>query len=412
MKITALKAIEILDSRGKPTIRTFITLDDGSIHSSSVPSGASTGKHEALELRDADDKRHLGQGVLQAIKNVNEIIAKEIIGNEVDPKTIDKKMLELDGTENKSRLGANAILSVSQTILRAAAHSAKKPLWQFIHDYYTPELEVGFPRLMVNVINGGKHANWNFDIQEFIIITNDTKPSISTKVAAEIFQTLGKVIKKRGFSTLVGDEGGFSPALNSNEEAYEIIIEAAKQAGYENVKDFRLAMDAAASEFFEDGKYMMKKDNKEISPQQLLNYYISLQKKYHVYSFEDVFEQDDWENFMEFNSHAKHDYIVVGDDLTVTNPKRIQHAIAHKAANAVIIKVNQIGSMIETIEAITLAKSAGWKVAVSHRSGETEDSFIADLAYAVGADFIKTGSMARSERLCKYNRLLEIEQGM
>lgn len=412
MKITALKAIEILDSRGKPTIRTFITLDDGSIHSSSVPSGASTGKHEALELRDADDKRHLGQGVLQAIKNVNEIIAKEIIGNEVDPKTIDKKMLELDGTENKSRLGANAILSVSQTILRAAAHSAKKPLWQFIHDYYTPELKVGFPRLMVNVINGGKHANWNFDIQEFIIITNDTKPSISTKVAAEIFQTLGKVIKKRGFSTLVGDEGGFSPALNSNEEAYEIIIEAAKQAGYENVKDFRLAMDAAASEFFEDGKYMMKKDNKEISPQQLLNYYISLQKKYHVYSFEDVFEQDDWENFMEFNSHAKHDYIVVGDDLTVTNPKRIQHAIAHKAANAVIIKVNQIGSMIETIEAITLAKSAGWKVAVSHRSGETEDSFIADLAYAVGADFIKTGSMARSERLCKYNRLLEIEQGM
>lgn len=413
MKITSLKAIEILDSRGKPTLRTFVTLDDGSIHASSVPSGASTGKHEALELRDSDEKRHLGQGVLKAIKHVNETIAKEIIGKEVDPKTIDKKMLAMDGTENKSNLGANAILSVSQAVVKAAAYAEKKQLWQFIHDYYTPALKPAFPRLMVNVINGGKHANWNFDIQEFIIITNDTQPTKSTRVAAEIFQTLGKILKKKGFSTLVGDEGGYSPPLQSNEEAYEIIIEAAKSAGYENGKDYCLAMDAAASEFYENGNYLMRKDNKEIPAQELLNYYLGLQKKYNVYSFEDVFEQDDWENFIEFTSHSNNgkDFIVVGDDLTVTNPKRIQHAAAHNAANAAIIKVNQIGSIIETIEAITLAKNNRWKVAVSHRSGETEDTFIADLAYGVGADFIKTGSMARSERLAKYNRLIEIEAG-
>ncbi|MFA9288311.1 MAG: phosphopyruvate hydratase [Weeksellaceae bacterium] len=414
MRISSVRAIQILDSRGKPTLRTFITLEDGSIHQASVPSGASTGKHEALELRDGDALTFAGQGVTKAINYVNTVIKQILIDKDVDDlKGIDRMMIDLDGTDNKSKLGANAILSVSMAAARAAAYASNRPLWRFLHDYYFQKMTPGFPRLMVNLINGGKHANWNFDLQEFIIITTSTEPSFSTRVAAEIFTQLGQTLKKQGFATLVGDEGGYSPAFSSNEQAYEAIIDAAKAAGYENTKDYELAMDAAASEFYENGEYVLKRDNRKVSPQDLIKYYSELGQKYHIQSFEDPFEQDDWASFTQFTQMAKQFHFqVVGDDFTVTNPERLEKAIKEQAANAIIIKPNQIGTISESAQAINMAKDAGWKIAVSHRSGETEDSFIADLAYGSGADFIKTGSMSRSERLAKYNRLLEIEAGM
>lgn len=412
MKISTVKALEILDSRGKPTLRTFVTLSDGSIHSAAVPSGASTGIHEAVELRDNDPKRYLGQGVKQAVDNVNQLIAPKLIDHSVDPNQVDQLMIALDATPNKAHLGANAILSVSQAVVRAGAYVNKKPLWQYIHEYYSPTTPVQFPRLMVNIINGGKHAGWNFDIQEFMIIPNQVHPANSVRMAAEIFLALGKLLKQRGFSTLVGDEGGYSPALTSNEQAYDTIIEAAHTVGYVNGQDYYLAMDAAASEFYENSNYVLKKDHKIIDGKQLIDYYSSLQAQYKILSLEDVFEQDDWDNFVAFTQLAKErGFTVVGDDLTVTNPQRIGKAGQMQAANGVIIKMNQIGTMHETIEAIKTARSYGWKIVISHRSGETEDSFIADLAYGTGADFIKTGSMSRSERLSKYNRLLEIEHG-
>lgn len=413
MKITKIDALEVLDSRGNPTVRAFITLDDGSVHKATVPSGASTGKYEALELRDGDSKRYLGLGVLNAVKNVKELIADCLVGKEInDPKALDKIMLELDGTENKSKLGANAILAVSEAIVRAAAHELKKPVWEFIHEYYNFKNPAAFPRLMVNVVNGGKHANWNFDIQEFMLITDSTNPSLSVRTAAEIYHSIGKSLKSKNLSILVGDEGGFSPALNSNEEVYDLIIESASSAGYENGKDYHLAMDAAASEFFENGNYVMKKDGRTITGEQLVEYYMSLHNKYKVYSYEDPFDQDDGKHFALFTANAvENGFQVVGDDLTVTNPTIIQKYIDQKAANAIIIKPNQIGSMSETVEAIQLAQSANWKIAIANRSGETEDEFIADLSYGSGAEFIKTGSMSRSDRLSKYNRLLEIEAG-
>ncbi len=411
MKITSLKAIEILDSRGKPTIRTFLTLDDGSTHVASVPSGASTGAHEAIELRDGDNKRHNGQGVLKAVHNVNTSISNILKNRPIeDVAALDKAMIELDGTENKANLGANAILSVSMAAVRAAAYEKKIPLWKYLNEYFFHSNLPAFPRLMVNLINGGKHANWNFDIQEFIIMTKATQPSISTQVAAEIFLQLGKQLKQKGLSPLVGDEGGYSPALTSNEQAYEEILTAATAAGYKNVVDFEFAMDAAATEFYENGAYTLKRDNRTVSPDELIHYYSELGQKYHIQSFEDPFAEDDWATFTTFTTLAeKHHFQVVGDDLFVTNPERIQKGITLKAANAVLIKLNQIGSVSETAEAIRQTQLAGWKVAVSHRSGETEDPFIADLAYACAADFIKTGSMSRSERLAKYNRLIEIE---
>ncbi len=459
MKITKISAFEILDSRGKPTIKTFVKLSDGSYHSSSVPSGASTGKHEAVELRDHDKKRQFGLGVLGAIKNINEIINKTLRGKDVkEPKKVDEIMIDLDGTDNKAKLGANAILSVSQAVLRAAATCENLPLWQFINQYYLGETKPAFPRLMVNIINGGKHANWNFDIQEFMISPKTNLPSSSVRIAAEIFHQLGKNLKKNHLSTLVGDEGGYSPFINSNEEVLETIIKTAGDCGYRNLSDFNLCLDSAASEFFDNGRYVFKKTNQRLTGQQLIKYYLSLHQKFFILSFEDPFAEDDWEGFKLFTKmitrlydkdennisaknadsspcrarpptidrpltptslmHGREDAfkqkdppLVVGDDLYVTNPKRIKRGIAEKTTNAVLIKPNQIGTISETIEAISLAKKASWKIVVSHRSGETEDSFIADLAYGVGADFIKTGSTCRSERLAKYNRLIEIEHG-
>src|SRR3989344_3290624 len=413
MKITSVKAIEILDSRGKPTVRTFVTLDDESLHQASVPSGASTGKHEALELRDNDQKPHLGQGVLNAVANVNELIAQKIVGQDVlDPEKIDEIMIELDGTENKSKLGANAILSVSLAVTRAASHASEKPLWKFINEYYFNGRKPSFPRLMVNVVNGGKHAGWNFDIQEFMIIPKNVEPVKSTSVAAEIFQQLGKNLKKSNLSTLVGDEGGYSPSLSSNEEVFELIEKSALELGYTRNTNYTFGVDCAATEFYENGKYILKKTNETKTSQQMTEFYSQIGQKYNIQSFEDPFAEDDWEAFVNFTKMAeKFHFQVVGDDLLVTNPQRIKKAIENKAANAVLVKLNQIGSVKETVEAIKLALHAGWKFVISHRSGETEDPFIADLAYGSGADFIKTGSMSRSERLAKYNRLIEIESG-
>lgn len=414
MKITSIKALEILDSRGKPTLRTFITLDDGSVHSASVPSGASTGSHEALELRDGDNKRHLGQGVLKAVENVNKEISAKIIGqNILKPRKIDEIMLALDGTENKSKLGANAILSVSLAATRGAAYASKKPLWKFINEYYFPDRKPSYPRLMVNVVNGGKHAGWNFDIQEFMIIPVTSEPSNAVAVAAEIFQQLGKNLKKKKLSTLVGDEGGYSPALSSNEEVFEVIEQSASELGYKRNTDYNFGVDCAATEFYENGKYILKKTNDTKTWKEMTDFYAEIGQKYNIQSFEDPFAEDDWEAFINFTSMAeKFKFQVVGDDLLVTNPKRIKKGIENKAANAVLVKLNQIGSVTETVAAIMMAKKAGWNSVISHRSGETEDSFIADFAYGSGADMIKTGSMSRSERLAKYNRLIEIENGM
>lgn len=413
MKITSISAIEILDSRGKPTVRTFVKLDDGSVHKSSVPSGASTGAHEAVELRDEDPKRHMGQGTLNASRNVNNIIAPKLVGHEVgDIEGIDKIMLDQDATENKATLGANAILSVSMACCVAASYAAKKPLWDFLNKKFFSEKTPTFPRLMVNVVNGGKHAGWNFDIQEFMIVPKDNKPTVATKIAAEIFQQLGKHLKKSKLSTLVGDEGGYSPLLSSNEEVFQVIVDSAKEIGYTNTAEFGLAIDAAATEFYKEGKYIMQKTGEILEPEQLTNFYSTVGQKYNIESFEDPFAEDDWSSWKKFTEMAvKFNFQVVGDDLLVTNPKRIQRGISEKAANAVLVKVNQIGSITETVKAIRLAQNAGWAIAISHRSGETEDNFIADLAYGCGAEFIKTGSMSRSDRLSKYNRLLEIEAG-
>lgn len=424
MKITNLQSLEILDSRGNPTVRTIVTLQDGTTHTSSVPSGASTGSHEAVELRDNDTSRYLGKGVMKAVENINKIIADKIIGMDADPNTIDDVMLALDGTPNKAKLGANTILSVSQAVCRASAHSVNLPLWKFLNQYFFAGSNPAFPKLMVNIVNGGKHASWNFDIQEFMVVPNSNIPSESVRVGAEIFHSLGKVLKDRKLSTLLGDEGGYSPLLSSNEEVLETIIEAAKKVGYENVADYRLSLDVASTEFYKAGKYEFKKQNRwltlsEANGQALLTadeltkYYQEIGVKYFILSFEDAFAEDDWAAWTNFADMAeKFKFLSIGDDLLVTNPDRIRRAIEEKAANAVLIKPNQIGTIKETVEAINVAHKAGWKTAISHRSGETEDSFIADLAYASGSEFIKTGSMSRSERLSKYNRLLEIEAGI
>lgn len=475
MKINDISSLEILDSRGNPTIRTFVTLEDGTKHVASVPSGASTGSHEAVDLRDGDSNRYNGKGVLKAVENVNTVIKNALVGMTADPNVVDSKLLELDGTENKENLGANAILSVSMAVCRASAHAENLPLWKFLNEYYFchPEQSEGskdssakpqndnvrklsFPRLMVNIVNGGKHADWNFDIQEFMIVPNETLPSQSARIAAEIFHSLGNVLKQKGLSTLVGDEGGYSPLLNSNEEVLDIIIEAAKLTGFNPATDFRISLDCAASEWIKDGRYYSHKLDRNQTADDLLSYYQLLTTNYQLLSIEDGFSEDDWEAWKRFTSEAnkgglrgdaergphrppavltrqlagngedvgwgaarqdpetsqEHGLILIGDDLFATNPKRIQKGIDEKAANAVLIKPNQIGTMKETAKAINMTHQAGWKTAISHRSGETEDNFIADLAYACGSEFIKTGSMSRSERLSKYNRLLEIEQGL
>ncbi len=407
-EIDGIVAREILDSRGNPTVEVEVILEDGSHGRAAVPSGASTGVHEALELRDGGS-RYKGKGVLKAVDNVNSKICTALIGsNALDQRSVDALMLELDGSENKANLGANAILGVSMAVARAAADFVGLPLYRYIGGSRANVLPVP----MMNVINGGQHASNSVDIQEFMIVPAGA-PSFAEglRMASEVFHTLKSELKSKGLSTGVGDEGGFAPDLKSNEDALKFIVAAVEKAGYKPGKDIMLALDPAASEFFEDGKYTLKREGLDpMSSQEMVGYWENLVKKYPIYSIEDGLAQDDWDGFKLMTSKLGKKIQIVGDDLYVTNVKRLREGIAASASNSILIKLNQIGSVSETLDAIDEASRAGFTSVVSHRSGETEDTFIADLAVATCAGQIKSGSLCRSERIAKYNQLLRIEE--
>ncbi|RLE00893.1 MAG: phosphopyruvate hydratase [Candidatus Aminicenantes bacterium] len=407
-KIESIKSMEILDSRGNPTIRTQVRLEGGAIGVASVPSGASTGSHEALELRDQDPQRFLGKGVLKAVDNVNHIIAREIIGwDALEQEKIDRFLIELDGTPNKSRLGANAILSVSLAVAQAAAAARQLPLYAYLNHqekYYLPVPQI-------NILNGGSHADNNVDFQEFMIVPAG-RPSFkeALRAAAEVFHCLKRTLKKKGYSTAVGDEGGFAPNLKSNTQALDLIMESIEQAGYQPGVDIFLALDIAASEFYEDGTYLFKKsDGSRQNPEELITLYEKLITDYPIVSIEDGLAEDDWPHWKILTTRLGSKIQLVGDDIFVTNPQIFTKGISENIANAILIKLNQIGTLTETIETINLARAHNYNTVISHRSGETEDTFIADFSVALGAQQIKTGSLSRSERVAKYNRLLEIE---
>lgn len=401
-KIKNVIAREILDSRGNPTVEVDILLENGIKATASVPSGASTGEREALELRDHDE-RYNGLGVLKAVNNVNNIIKPEIIGKEVSEwKDIDKLMIDLDGTENKSNLGANAILGVSLALVKAAAQDENMPLYKYIGKEYT------MPRPMMNILNGGMHADNNLDFQEFMIVPEANTIKERIRIGSEIFHTLKKVLKEKGFNTNVGDEGGFAPNFSSNKEALDSIIEAITKAGYTPKENVNIALDVAASEFYKDGYYNL--ENKKLTTDELIEYYEELIKNYPIISIEDPVDQNDFEGFKKLTEIMGDKIQLVGDDLFVTNKKYLQKAIDMKAGNAILIKVNQIGTVSETLETINLAKENNYKTIISHRSGETEDTTIADLAVGLNLGQIKTGSLSRTDRVCKYNRLLRIEE--
>jgi len=408
-EIVAIKAREILDSRGNPTIEVDVWLDTGYMGRAAVPSGASTGSREALELRDGDPKRYMGKGVLRAVQNVNEEIAPRIIGlNAQDQTSIDRILIALDGTENKSRLGANAILGVSMAVAKAAAEEAGLPLYRYLGGVAANLLPVPF----MNVINGGKHADNNLDIQEFMIVPLNA-PSFqeALRMGAEVFHSLKKILKSKGLNTAVGDEGGFAPNLASNEEALKVLVEAIEKAGYEPGKDVFLAMDAAASEFYEDGIYVMNAEKEpKKSSADLVGYYEDLVKRYPIVMIEDGMAESDWEGWKLLTDRLGRSIQLIGDDIFVTNTKIIAKGIQEGIANSVLIKLNQIGTVTETFEAIDMAHKAGYKTLISHRSGETEDTIIADLAVAARTGQIKTGSLSRIDRVAKYNRLLRIEE--
>ena len=413
MTIKSIQAQELLDSRGNPTVAVILKLENGIEVFSAVPSGASTGIHEALELRDEDDKRYLGKGTLKAVANVNDLIAPKLIGMDVSKQAeIDQLMLDLDGTEGKKKLGANAILSVSIACVKAAAKAKNMPLYAYIATLFgNPTDKFTMPIPMSNVLNGGKHALGSADMQEFMIMPLGA-PSVAEAVRwnAEIFHHLGKIIKSKGWQKTVGDEGGYAPSLDSNEAPLELIIEATKAAGYEPGKDIFIALDPAASEIYEDGKYNLAIEGKKLTSEELAKKYEGWIEKYPIVSIEDGFAEDDFDGFAMLKAAVGDRVQIMGDDLCVTNPKRIQMGIDKDAANSVLIKLNQIGTVTETIAAIKLAQSDGWTAVVSHRSGETEDTFIADFVVGAGTGQIKTGSMCRSERVAKYNRLMMIER--
>lgn len=405
--ITDVYAREILDSRGNPTVEVEVYLEDGTIATAAVPSGASTGMFEAVELRDGDKSRYQGKGVLKAVENVNDIIGPAIIGYDATEQVaIDKLMIELDGTPNKGKLGANAILGVSMAVARAAAQSLDLPLFQYLGGTNAKELPVP----MMNIMNGGAHADNNVDIQEFMIMPVGAESfAQALRMCAEIYHTLKNVLKKKGLATGVGDEGGFAPNLGSNEEALQVIVEAVKEAGYEPGKDIKLAIDAASSEFYKDGKYVLAGEGKEKTAAEMVEFYAALVEKYPIISIEDGLAEEDWEGWKLLTDKLGKKVQLVGDDLFVTNTERLSKGIKNDTANAILIKVNQIGTLTETFDAIEMAKRAGYTAVVSHRSGETEDTIIADIAVAVNAGQIKTGAPARSERVAKYNQLLRIE---
>ncbi len=411
MYIEEIIGREILDSRGNPTIEVSLMLESGISVVAAVPSGASTGTHEALELRDGDKNRYKGKGVLKAIENINTEIADELIGLSVmDQKQIDELLIKLDGTSGKSRLGANAMLGVSMAVCRAAAAYSELPLYRYIGGIGAFELPVP----MFNIINGGSHADNSVDLQEFMIMPVGA-PTFKEglRMSAEIFHTLKDVLKKKGYSTAVGDEGGFAPNLKSNEEALEVIVEAIEQANYKPGSDIKIAMDPAASEFYEDGKYVFKKSTGEkLSSAEMVDFYANLVEKYPIISIEDGLAEDDWDGWKLMTEKLGKKIQLVGDDLFVTNIERLQKGIDMGITNSILIKLNQIGTVTETIETIKLAQKHGFTAVVSHRSGETEDTFIADLAVALSTGQIKTGSTSRSERTAKYNQLLRIEESL
>lgn len=410
-KIKEIKAREILDSRGNPTVEVDIILSDGTIGRAAVPSGASTGKYESWELRDGDRLRYLGKGVKKAIENIEKVITPEIVG--MDPRKqekIDRKMVELDGTENKKNLGANAILAVSLANARASAFSQKLPLYQYLRQCYQLSIiNYQLPIPLMNILNGGKHADNNLEFQELMIIPTGAKQfSEALRMSAEIFHHLKKILIEKKYSTSVGDEGGFAPFLSSNEEGLDLILKAIEIAGYRAGKEVYLGIDVAASEFYTDGEYQFA--NKKNTSQEMVKIYANLIKKYPLIYLEDGLSEDDWPGWKFLTEQLKEKINLVGDDLFVTNLKRLEKGIKESIANAILIKLNQIGSLTETVEVIKFAKKNGYQTIISHRSGETEDTFIADLAVAFNCGWIKTGSLSRSERLAKYNQLLRIEE--
>jgi enolase len=407
-EITDIYAREILDSRGNPTIEVEVYTEAGTMGRAAVPSGASTGEREAIELRDGDKGRYLGKGVLKAVENVNEIIADSLIGWEVgDQAGIDRKLIELDGTEFKSRLGANATLGVSLACAKAAAEEAGLPLYQYIGGSNAKEL----PLPMMNIINGGAHADNNVDIQEFMIMpAGAINFKEALRMGAEIFHALKGVLKAKGYNTAVGDEGGFAPNLKSNEEALEVIMEAIVKAGFKPGEDVLLALDVASSELFKDGVYTLENEAQpKKTPVELIDFYENLVNKYPIISIEDGMAENDWEGWKLMTERLGKRIQIVGDDLFVTNPKILKEGIDKGIANSILIKLNQIGTLTETLDAIEMAKRAGYTTVISHRSGETEDTTLADLAVAVNSGQIKTGSLCRTDRVAKYNQLLRIE---
>jgi len=414
MKIRSIHAREILDSRGNPTVEADVILEDGTVGRAIVPSGASTGSHEAHELRDGDKKRYGGKGVLKAVENVNSEIAKVIVGKEAEAqRDIDKTLATLDGTENKERLGANAILAVSLAVAKAAAGAKKVPLFEYVRSLSKSPREPLLPLPQCNVINGGAHTNWeSTDIQEFMIApVGATSFREAVRTLSEIFQALKKVLTTKGYGTTVGDEGGFAPKVKGgNEEAFELIAEAIAAAGYKLGADIVFTPDVASSELYENGVYKLPLTGREFSPDQMAAWYGELKKKYPIPSIEDGLAEDDWDGWKKMTTSLGASTQLVGDDLLVTNVKFLERGIQEKAANAILIKVNQIGTLSETIDAVEMAQAAGWGVVMSHRSGETEDTTIAHLAVGLATGQIKTGSVSRSDRNAKYNELLRIEE--
>ncbi len=404
MKIKDVIGREILDSRGNPTIEVDVVLENGVIGRAAVPSGASTGEREALEMRDGDS-RYMGKGVLNAVSHVNHELKKLVVGMDAaDQEKLDFAMIDLDGTETKSKLGANAILGVSMAAMKAEAIFENKPLYKYIGNGVT------LPSPMMNIINGGSHADNNLDFQEFMIIPNRSTIKERLRIGSEIFHTLKKVLNEKGLSTGVGDEGGFAPNLKSNKEGFDLIIEAIKKSGYIPGVDVNLAIDVAASEFYKNGKYVLSGENRVLTTDELINFYEELIDKYPIISIEDPVDENDWEGFKKITKKLGNKIQLVGDDLFVTNKKYLQKGIDMGAGNAILIKVNQIGTITETLQTIDLAKRNGYKTIISHRSGETEDTTIAHLAVGLDLGQIKTGSMSRTDRICKYNELIRIEE--
>ncbi|NMB25370.1 MAG: phosphopyruvate hydratase [Firmicutes bacterium] len=408
--IEHVQAFEILDSRGNPTVEVEVVLTDGSVGKAAVPSGASTGAYEAVELRDGDKDRYLGKGVLKAVNNVNEIIAPEVVGYDaIDQVAIDELMIDLDGTANKGKLGANAILGVSLAVAKAAAASVNLPLYQYIGGTNGKELPVP----MLNILNGGEHADNNVDIQEFMIMPVGAESfAQALQMGAEVFHSLRAVLRAQGMNTAVGDEGGFAPNLASNEQALAVIIEAIEKAGYRPGEDVGLALDVAATEMFKGGKYVFAGEGVERTTAEMIDFYAALLDKYPIFSIEDGLSEDEWEGWFDLTKRLGKRVQLVGDDLFVTNTERLSKGIDMGVGNSILIKVNQIGTLTETLDAIEMAKRAGYTAVISHRSGETEDTTIADIAVATNAGQIKTGAPSRTDRVAKYNRLLRIEAGL